>query len=282
MSSRPTPNADPDPGPGAWTPEDISPERPSVARMYDYFLGGYHNFASDRAVAEAAATIYPDFPLIMRANRAFLRRAVTTLCAAGIEQFLDLGSGIPTAGNVHEVALSLNPAVRVVYVDRDPVATAHSRAILRDIPTAAAIQADARATAAILDHPETRRLLDLRRPLGVLLVSLLHFIPADGEAAELVRALREAMAPGSYLAISHASYDHAQQETLAQLEALYAGSGIAVKPRPLAAISAYFAGLKLLEPGLVDMPLWRPEGSDDLFVDQPERVFGYAGVGRKP
>lgn len=266
----------------SWASSDLPLDRPSSARIYDYLLGGYHNFACDRAVADAATAIYPDFPLIMRANRAFLRRSVTVLCGAGIDQFLDIGSGIPTAGNVHEIVRPYNPDARVVYVDRDPIATAHSRAILRDVPTATAIQADGRETAAILGHAATRRLLDLGQPLGVLLVSLLHFIPDDGEAAALVQALRDAMAPGSYLVLSHVSYDHAAQETLAQLEALYAGSGIAIKPRPLAAIGAYFAGLDLVEPGLVDMPLWRPEGPDDVFVDQPERVFGYAGVGRKP
>lgn len=266
----------------SWTPEDVPYDRPSTARIYDYLLGGYHNFAVDRAVAERAAAIYPDFPLIMRANRAFLRRAVTFLCAQGIDQFLDIGSGIPTAGNVHEVAHALIPQARVAYVDGDPIAIAHSRKILRDVPTATAIQADARDPVAILAHPEVQRLLDLQRPLGVLLVSLLHFIPDDAEVQQLVDALRAAMAPGSYLVLSHASYDHADAGTMAQLEALYAGSGNRVRPRSHDQLSALFAGLEMVEPGLVDMPLWRPEGPDDLFLDQPERVFGYAGVGRKP
>jgi hypothetical protein len=261
---------------------EIDTSKPHAARIYDYLLGGYHNFAVDRSVAERAAAIYPDFPLIMRANRAFLRRAVTFLCAQGIDQFLDIGSGIPTAGNVHEVAQALIPQAHVAYVDGDPIAIAHSRQILRDVPTATAIQADARDPAAILAHLEVRRLLDLQRPLGVLLVSLLHFIPDDAEVQRLVDALRSVMAPGSYLVLSHASYDHADAATMAQLEALYAGSGNRVRPRSHDQLSTFFTGLEMVEPGLVDMPLWRPEGPDDLFLEQPERVFGYAGVGRKP
>src|SRR2546423_11334318 len=144
--------------------------------MYDYFLGGYHNFEIDRKAAEAAIAIYPDFALVMRANRAFLRRAVEYLVAQGVDQFLDIGSGIPTVGNVHEVAQRANPAARVVYVDSDPVAVAHSSAILQGTANTAVIRADTRHPAQILGHPDVRRLLHFDKPLALLLVFILHFI----------------------------------------------------------------------------------------------------------
>jgi hypothetical protein len=249
--------------------------------MYDYFLGGYHNFEIDRKAAEQAIAIYPDFPLVMRTNRAFLRRAVRFLSSQGIEQFLDIGSGIPTVGNVHEVAQQANPAARVVYVDSDPIAVAHSTAILRGNPHATIIQADAGRSAELLDHPEVRRLLDLSKPLAVLLVFLLHFITDDEEVHGLVRRLRDALPSGSYLAISHGTIEGMSQVG-EQLAKLYASRTDPVKPRSRAAIEQLFDGLELVEPGLVYIPLWRPEGPDDLFLDQPERCLGFAGVGRKP
>ena len=155
-----------------WIPESVPRDRPSVARMYDYHLGGYHNFAIDREVADAAVAAYPDLPLVMRVNRAFLRRAVKFLIDEGVEQFLDLGSGIPTVGNVHEVAQRANPAARVIYVDVDPVVVAHGQMILGDNPQVAVIRADLRQSKAILQYPEARRVLDLERPLVPCPVSL--------------------------------------------------------------------------------------------------------------
>src|SRR5579875_2063766 len=245
--------------------------KPSVARMYDYLLGGYHNFPSDRAAADAATAIYPDFPLVMQANRAFLRRAVTFLIEQGIDQFLDLGSGIPTAGNVHEVAARLNPAARVVYVDNDPVAVTHSAALLRDNPLATIVQADVTDAEALLQRPAVRDLLDFGRPLGVLLLSLLHFIPDDATADGLVRALRARMAPGSYLALTHTTYEGTPRRAIEQLEALYAQSAGVVKPRPRAQVAAFFAGCALVAPGVVYTPLWRPEDPHDILLEQPER-----------
>lgn len=262
-------------------PGDAPQDKPSVARMYDYFLGGYHNFAIDRQAADQLTALYPDTPLVMQANRAFLRRAVRFLVAQGVDQFLDLGSGIPTAGNVHEVAQARNPAARVVYVDIDPVAVAHSEAILEDNPNATAIQADARQPEAILAHPEVRRLLDLDQPLAVLLVALLHFVTDDRQAYDLVRALREALAPGGYLVISHASYEHLPREMIARGERLYAQTPTPLKSRSRAAIARFFDGVDLVDPGLVYAPLWRPARADDLFLDQPARSNSLVGVGRK-
>ncbi len=160
-------------------PPGVSTDIPSVARMYDYFLGGYHNFAADRQAAERVLAQFPDTRFIAQANRAFLRRAVTFLGEQGIAQFLDIGSGILTVGNVHEIVQAGNPNARVVYVDSDPVAVIHSETILADNPNAAAVRADARQPEAILAHPEVRRLLDPARPLAVLLVALLHFVTDD-------------------------------------------------------------------------------------------------------
>lgn len=182
-------------------------EAPSAARIYDYLLGGYHNFEVDRAVAQKFIEILPRAPLIMRANRAFVRRAVRFLVEQGIDQFLDIGSGIPTVGNVHEIAQGINPSTRVVYVDRDPVAVRHSEEILKGDANTVVIQADARDTLAILGHPEVSRLLDLDKPVAVLIASVLLFLPDDDEAYRVVRTLREALAPGSYLGISHATME---------------------------------------------------------------------------
>jgi hypothetical protein len=265
-----------------WAPKGVELERANAARMYDYFLGGYHNFEVDRKVADQAAAVWPDMPLVMRANRAFLHRAVRFLSAQGIDQFLDIGSGIPTIGNVHEVAHEANPAARVVYVDEDPVAVAHSRAILRGNAGATIIQADARQPERILNHPEASRRLDLGEPLGVLVVALLHFIAEDEDAYRLVRVLRDAVASGSYLVIAHASGENLSRDMLDQLDRIYRNTPTPVKLRSRAAIERFFDGLEPVEPGLVYIPLWRPDAPDDLFVDEPERCPGYAGVARKP
>ena len=262
--------------------ESIDYEKPSAARIYDYLLGGYHNFEIDRRVAAQLAEIMPDFPLYVQANRAFLRRAVRFLANQGIDQFLDFGSGIPTVGNVHEIAQGINPSTRVVYVDYDPVAVRHSRTILEDNPNAIAVRADIRKTEVILDHPEVRNLLDSSKPTAALLISVLLFIVDNKEAYRLVRVLRDALTPGSYIAISHATAEGVSPEQAAQGEKLYAASGNPVKLRSHVEIKRFFEGFELVEPGLVLVPLWRPEGPDELFFDQPELSQNQGGVAYKP
>src|SRR5512137_2019304 len=159
-----------------WTFDDTSMGQHNTARYYDYLLGGFHNFAVDRKVGDMVIKVCPDIRLGALANRAFLRRAVKFLCQQGVDQFLDLGSGIPTSGNVHEVAQKINPAARIVYVDHDPVAVIHSQAILKDNPNASTIQEDIRNMEKILEHPNFTALIDLHRPVGVLMLSVLHFI----------------------------------------------------------------------------------------------------------
>ncbi len=256
-------------------------ERPSVARMYDYFLGGHHNFPVDRAAAEQIIALHPETPLVAQANRAFLRRAVTFLAEQGIRQFLDLGSGIPTVGNVHEVAQAAAADARVIYVDIDPVAVTHSASLLENDANATVIQADARRPETIVGHPEVRRLLDFSRPVGVLLVSFLHFVTDDAEAERLVQGLREVLAPGSYIAISHAATE-VVTPVMRQAIEVYRGSSSPSTIRTPAQIARFFAGLDLVEPGLVATPLWRPEGPGDVFLDTPERAMALVGVGRVP
>lgn len=263
-----------------WSPGTVDPDRPSVARMYDYYLGGSHNFEADRALARVAVSHWPDLPMVMRANRAFLRRAVRYLVSRGVTQFLDLGSGIPTVGNVHEVAAALDPSCRVLYVDIDPVAVAHSRALLEDVPGAAVVQADARETAKILAEAETIGALDLSRPVALMMVALLHFIPEADDPAGMIAAYREALAPGSHLAISHATLD-ANAELMRDHEEIYRRSANPIHARTHAEVTALFGGFELVDPGVVYLPLWRPE-PDGAPVAEPERYSGYAAVGRLP
>ena len=265
-----------------WVPADIPQDRPSAARMYDYFLGGFHNFEIDRRAADQAASALPDLPFILRTNRAFLYRAVRFLVQQGIDQFLDIGSGIPTVGNVHEVAGEINPAVRVVYVDIDPVAVSHSQAILRDNPNAVIIQADVRQPESIVNHPVTQDMLDFTRPVGMLMISILHFIHDDDEAYRIVRMLHNSLASGSYLVIAHASGDGLPPAVRDRVLQIYARSTTPLIFRSREQIEGFFDGLNFVEPGVVYLPQWQPDGSEDLWVNEPERSNGFGGVGRKP
>ncbi len=251
-------------------PPHLPTDKPSVARMYDYYLGGHHNFAVDRAAAEAVLVIAPDIALGARANRAFLRRVVRFL-----------GAGIPTVGNTHEVAGAADPAARVAYVDIDPVAVTQAQTILGDHPRAVALAADGREPAAILAHPAVRSLLDFDRPVAVLLLAFLHLLPDDAEACRVVAAFVAALPPGGYLAIAHATVEGAPPGTIAQIERLYAGTTTPATFRPRAAIAAFFAGLELEAPGLVHAPLWHPEAADDVLLDAPARSLNLVGLGRK-
>lgn len=265
-----------------WIADDIHIDKPNIARIYDYLLGGYHNFEIDRLAAKRVLEITPDAQLQGYACRAFLRRVVEFLAGQGIDQFLDIGSGIPTAGNVHQVAQKINPDARVVYVDIDPVAVAHSQAILEGNSNATAIRGDVGQPAQILDHAEVKNLLDFSRPVAVLLLLVLHAIWDDEEAYSTVRTLRDRLVPGSYIAISHGTVDDAPPEIIEQMAKVSAGTSIPTRPRPWAQIQRFFDGLELVEPGLVRPPLWRPEGPDDILLDQPKQTLSFGGVGRKP
>jgi hypothetical protein len=264
-----------------WIPDDLPLERPSPARIYDCVLGGYHNFEQDRAVAARLANLYPDLALAAQANRGFLRRAVQFLAKDGCDQFLDLGSGLPTVGNVHEVAQGVSPDAHVVYVDIDPVAVAHGRVILADDPRTVTIQGDMRQPALILEHEEVRAFLDLERPLGLLAVVALHYVVEDDLAGEAMDLLRARLAPGSWLVIAHGIPEEQSAAGSTGLKQMFQPAS-STRSRPREGILRFFGDWQLVEPGLVYVPLWRPEGADDVLLDQPGRGLTLAGVAKKP
>jgi hypothetical protein len=265
-----------------WVPPDVEIGKANSARVYDWWLGGDHNFRVDQDAARALIAIEPNARLIARANRAFLGRAVRFLAAeAGIRQFLDIGSGIPTENNVHQVAQAAAPDARVVYADADDVAVAHSRLILDGNPDAAVIQADLREPASILADPETQLLLDFTQPVAVLLVAVLHFIPDADSPYQIVATLRDALAPGSYLVISHGCSD-ARPDVTSVLETVYKSKVAAqVRTRTREEIARFFGGFTLIDPGLAWVPQWRPDRPEDI-PEQPEKYWFLAGAGRLP
>lgn len=265
----------------AWAPDDIDIETPSAARMYDYFLGGSHNFAADRALAEEYIRVLPEIKNISQANRRYLRRAVTALAAAGVNQFLDLGSGMPTVSNVHEVAGAVNPGAKVVYVDSDPVTVAQGKAILAGEPTAVYLHADLRNPAAVLGSAEVSAHLDLARPVAVLMVAVLHFVPDADDPAAIIAQYRDATSPGSYLVVSHATDDY-NPRTMEQASGVYTRASHSMNFRSRTEVRALFDGYELLAPGLVDVICWRPEPEEvDPYDGDVTRYNLLAAVGRR-
>lgn len=267
----------------AWAPEEIDVDRPSVARMYDYFLGGSNHFSADRQLAQEYLRVLPDMPVIARAQRRLLGRAVRFMAEQGIDQFLDLGSGMPTAGNVHELAQSVNAEARVVYVDMDPVAAAHGRALLSQERRTGVVHADLRDPQGVLSDPIARELLDLGRPVGVLMVAVLHFLADEDDPAGVVEAYRKALTPGSYLAITHATNDY-DPVMARQAEEVYRRASHQIHYRAKTQIREFMRGYELVEPGLVDLIHWRPEpdSGPDPLGSAAGRYSGYAAVGRAP
>ncbi|HEX3788190.1 MAG TPA: SAM-dependent methyltransferase [Pseudonocardiaceae bacterium] len=259
-------------------------DRPSSARIYDYFLGGAHNFEVDRKAADDMAKVHPGIGLGMQANRSYLRRAVRYLSDQGVDQFLDLGSGIPTVGNVHEIAQRVNPNARVVYVDIEPIAVTHSKTILAGNNNATAIQADLRDPEQVLNHPETLRLLDLSRPVALVLAGVLQYVDDDSDPAGLIAGYRDRLAGGSYLALSHPSTDNLAEDREAgakQASSIYQRTATPFTYRTKAQFETFFAGVELVEPGIVLLWDWHPESAEDGTAPAG-RATGLAGVGRKP
>ncbi len=261
-------------------------DRPHPARVYDYLLGGKDNFAADRAAAQAGLEANPNSRVPPRENRAFLRRVVRYLARdAGISQFLDIGTGIPTSPNVHEIAQDANPQARVVYVDNDPIVLAHARALLTSGPVGktAYVDADVRNVGKILSSADLRQTLDMNRPVGLLLLAVMHFIADEDDPWDLAGRLLAELPAGSYLALSHLTgdFDPAAWQGVA---AVYRRSGVTMQVRPLAAVERFFAGLDLLDPGVVSLPRWRPDPNDPGQPAQPTdaAVSVYGGLGRKP
>jgi SAM-dependent methyltransferase len=263
-----------------WVPAGTDLDKPNAARIYDYYLGGSHNFEVDREVARQAVAMWPDLPQIMRTNRAFLRRAVQFFAERGISRFLDIGSGIPTFGAVHEVARTVQPAARVVYVDRDPVAVAQSRLILGDDPLSTVVEADLRQVPDLLSRPEVVELLAPGEPVGIMLVAVLHFVTDDDAPEKLVAGLRDALPPGSGIAISHASMD-GRPDQAGPHENLYKSTATPLTMRSRERVTGLFDGFELVEPGVVFLPEWRPEDPSTV-GPHPELMSGLAGVGLLP
>jgi SAM-dependent methyltransferase len=262
-----------------WAPQGVDLNRASAARMYDYYLGGAHNFAVDRELAGKALALFPDGQLIAQANRAFLHRAVRYLLANGVRQFIDIGSGIPTAGNVHEIAQQVDPEARVLYVDHDSVAVAHSELILRGNPRAQVLEADFRRPKEILEAPILSELLDLSQPVGLLMVSMLHFVAETDEPDAAIKSFRELLAPGSHLVISQGTGEGRSAE-VTKLAELYRSTSTPVTYRTRERIRELFDGWDLVEPGVVWLPQWRPDWPDEVGPDPASTVVA-AGVGRK-
>ena len=262
-----------------WIPDGIDLDRPSAARLYDYLLGGGHNFAHDRDLAERFLTAQPHARQIARHNRSFLRRSVLFMIEQGVRQFLDLGSGIPTVGNVHEIAQAADPRTRVVYVDYEEVAFAHSHLMLADNAAATIVQADLTDPDAVLDNPSTRALLDFDQPIGLIMAGVFHFVAPAKDPARIVARYRDATAPGSWLAFSQFTRDLMPEE-MDRIVEVMKSSRDPMFPRSRAEITALFDGYELVEPGIVPTALWHPdEGLDD--GDDPNRAGILSGVGRK-
>ncbi|WP_062347050.1 SAM-dependent methyltransferase [Herbidospora yilanensis] len=249
-------------------PAGIDPSVPSVARIYDYWLGGKDNFASDRAAAEKLLEFVPDAREMCRENRAFLTRTVSLLAGEGVDQFVDIGSGLPTQDNTHQVAQRVNPEAKVVYVDNDPIVLVHGRALLEDNPNTRVANGDLRKPEALLADPEVTEFIDFSRPVAVLLLSILHFVHDDDEAMAIMTEIRSKLAPGSYVVLTHAFAGEIGDDKLESVQEIYAKTapgGLTARTR--AQIASYFEGMEVVEPGIVPSEAWRPDVPWDVPVD---------------
>ncbi len=260
-------------------PPGIDVRIPNVARMYDYALGGKDNFAADRAAVQKLFSFAPENRDVPRANRRFLARTVRFAAAAGVRQFLDLGTGLPSQGHVHQVVAETDPDAHVVYVDYDPVVVNHARALIPDSDFVTVIQADIRDPEGISTNPDVARLIDWSQPVAVLMLAVLHGIPAADDPVGIVHAFARHMAPGSYLILSHLSSDGHPPELVAQKEEVFAQSSAPTFYRSRAEILPMFDGFDLVEPGLTPVTQWRGEDLDKKLDAAGQWTLG--GVGRK-
>jgi hypothetical protein len=261
-----------------WVPTSVDLEKPSAARAYDYVLGGNHNFAVDRDFVEKLLLAQPEVKRFAIMNRAFMRRAVLYMIEQGVRQFLDLGSGIPTVGNVHEIAQAVDPAARVVYVDNEHVAVAHSQLLLEKNDTAVMVHADITKPGLVLTDKATKQVLDFDRPVGILAITIGHYILDEHDPIGVFGAYRDAVPSGSYLALTHLTDDFTQ---VSSITAAMKNSQNRVVARTKAEVAELFGDFELIEPGLVTTSQWHPERQ----ADQPENAEVhdglYAGVARK-
>jgi len=257
---------------------EIDTTTPHPARMYDALLGGKDHYRADQEAVRQVLEAAPEVRDSARANRAFLQRAVRFLVdEAGIRQIIDIGTGIPTGGNVHQVAGESAPGTRVVYVDNDPIVHVHANALLTGSGTTSIVLSDLREPEVILDHPKTRALIDFGQPVGLLLVAILHFITEAENPARILAVLREALPEGSYLVLSHATGDFRPDAAQSAAD-VYHGATSSVTLRNKAQVEALFDGWELISPGVVQVPLWRPEGRK-LRPKELGKAWIYGGVG---
>lgn len=262
---------------------EVDTARPHPARMYDYYIGGKNHFAADRAVADAALAHWPAGRTGLRENRRFLGRAVRYLAGeAGVRQFLDIGSGLPTTANVHEIAQSVDPACRVVYVDNDPMVLVHARALLTSRPEGrtAYIHADLKSPAGILSSPVVQSVIDFSRPVALMLVAVLHFLGEEDKPEAVLPALLDALPSGSYLAASHMTLEH-DPVGVGGGQRAYREAGLPMNARDADEFASLaFSGLELVPPGVVLVSEWRPDSN----APRPTaaEVSCYGGVARKP
>ncbi|MEE1940707.1 SAM-dependent methyltransferase [Streptomyces sp. TRM 70361] len=264
-----------------FTPEQIDTSRPHPARMYDYYLGGSDNYEVDREAAERLMSMTPDVRVSARANRDFLGRAVRTVVREhGIRQIIDVGTGIPTSPNTHELARSVSPDVRVVYVDNDPIVAAHADAKLLNSGNAEFVLADIRRPEEILEAPAVRELIDFDQPVALLLIAVLHFVGDAEDPAGVVSALSGALPSGSCLVLTHATLDFHEEWEVDERADVYKNATAQLSLRDRAGILPFFDGFELVDPGLVQLSRWRPD--DPPRDAEPGRVALYGGVGVKP
>ncbi|MDN3359867.1 SAM-dependent methyltransferase [Actinomadura sp. DC4] len=262
-------------------PETLDLSTPNVARMYDYYLGGKDNFAADRDAAEKALEFAPQIRIAAQHNRAFMGRAVRYLAEAGVRQFLDIGTGLPTQSNVHEVAGEAAPDARVVYVDNDPVVLAHGRAILGGTENVHIVQADLRRPEEILECHEVRERLDFDRPLAILLVAIVHFLQDADDPESIVARFRAALPAGGHLVLSHVCGE-ALPESVPGVTEVYKHSSTPIVARDPERIKDFFGDLELVEPGVVNVAQWRPDTPETKRIaDKYRRPYFLAGVARK-
>lgn len=259
--------------------EEIDTSRPHPARMYDYFLGGRDNYEVDREAAHRVLDIAPDVIDGARANRDFLRRAVTYLVEGGVRQIIDIGTGIPTSPNTHEIANAVSPEVRVAYIDNDPIVATHAGARLLGTGNTGFFLGDMRDPQTILGHPTIGELIDVDQPVALLLVSVMHFVTHEEDPAGMIAAYREALPAGSHLVLSHATGDFHLDEVDDVLE-VYKKATASLTARSHAEVLALFEGFELLDPGLVQVPLWHPDGPPPSPADL-RRIPVYGAVARK-
>ena len=258
---------------------DDGPRRPDAGRIYNYLLGGKDNYGDDREAADRLLAVVPEARAAAWANRRFVGRALRFLAEdAGIGQFLDIGVGLPAPGNVHQVAHELDPLARVAYVDHDPVVVAHARVFLCKAPGICAVEGDLRDPAGIVGHTDVRAVIDLRVPVAVVLGAVLHHLPDEDSPHKLVGMLMAAVAPGSYLVVSHATDEGIGPEAAGQVRELYARASAPAVFRSRAEVARFFEGLELVPPGISDIAAWRAGPSPG----EPGRVIVVGGVGRKP